>query len=149
MGSIPPQASLRLRFSGGPWWQYGKEIPADISTPFPLDDDSGVPTPTGWLQGPSLPDYEAHVRGTKPFTKEQLNWVMNNAACRTTLAMTIATLLNRCVASIRGFEEFLEPLGEARGSRDEVPGAGRDEPLGVQLPGEGVANPLECLRVVA
>ena len=55
--------------------------------------------------------------------------------------------VSRAVPSIRRHEEFLEPICEARRSRDEVPGARRDQPLGVQLDGESVANPLQRGRV--
>jgi hypothetical protein len=46
-------------------------------------------------------------------------------------------------------EELLEPVGEAWRGCDEVPGAGRHDPLGAQRRGEGVADPLEPGGVTA
>ena len=46
-------------------------------------------------------------------------------------------------------EELLEAVGKAGRRRDEMPGARHDHPLGLQCNGEGVANPLQCLRMIA
>ena len=54
---------------------------------FLIEEDAGTPVPNGWLKGPSLPEYEAHVRGTKPFTPDQMEWVRNHPACLATLGM--------------------------------------------------------------
>jgi hypothetical protein len=55
---------------------------------FLLTEDADAPPPpsSGWLEGPSLHEYEAHVLGAKPFTEEQMAWVQAHPACQRTLA---------------------------------------------------------------
>ena len=46
MGKLPQQVMVRLRYSSGPWWNFGKEIPAEVSTPLVMDENVTV-TKTG------------------------------------------------------------------------------------------------------
>jgi hypothetical protein len=48
-----------------------------------------------------------------------------------------------------GDEELVEPVDEAWRRSDEVPGTGRDQPLGIEDCGERVADPLQPWSVTA
>ena len=61
----------------------------------------------------------------------------------------LRALKRRFKAAGENIPEMVAMIREARRGRDEVSGARCDEPLGAQLGGKSVANPLQCGRVAA